>query len=437
MSRRPLYVFAAPALIAVVVAACSATGDDKSFPEPTEGAGSTTAAGTGGGASTTQGAGGIDPTTTGGGGTVAPCDGDPAADGDGDGFTELEGDCNNCDKNVSPGAIEVIITEAVGDGGIPEPADEDCDEQIDEVEPDCDGALAIDDTDPINAAKAIDICQVATEADKSWGVLEARYVRANGQPTSPMIDVGLLDGFGSGVSTQKGARMLALSSGNARDAGDPDPCEADTCTNRGVGNAPPGFPQNAPNCVATAGSIEDDVGLELKLRAPTNATGYRYLFKFHSFEYAEYVCTPFNDQFVALVTPPPMGANNGNISFDSAGNPVSVNLGFFDVCDPAGQGTYAQECLFFSPNCPSPPNPYCPSGTAELAGTGFDTWSDAGATSWLQTTAPISGGEEFQIRFAIWDTSDFALDSTVLIDGFEWIANGGTVSVGTDIPDPR
>ena len=42
-----------------------------------------------------------------------------------------------------------------------------------------------------------------------------------------------------------------------------------------------------------------------------------------------------------------------------------------------------------------------------------------------------TGGQEYTLRFAIWDTGDNAWDSTVLIDGFEWIADGGTVTVGT------
>lgn len=86
---------------------------------------------------------------------------------------------------------------------------------------------------------------------------------------------------------------------------------------------------------------------------------------------------------------------------------MSVNIAFFEVCSG------------------------CPLGTAELQGTGFDLWNDAGATSWLETTAPVQGGETFTIRFAIWHTGDAAWDSTVLIDGFEWIADGGTVDVGT------
>ena len=70
----------------------------------------------------------------------------------------------------------------------------------------------------------------------------------------------------------------------------------------------------------------------------------------------------------------------------------------------------------------------CPNGTVDLVGTGFDIWSgggnpidDAGATSWLRTTAPITGGEDFTIRFAIWDASDQLSDSTVILDNFQWI----------------
>ena len=93
-------------------------------------------------------------------------------------------------------------------------------------------------------------------------------------------------------------------------------------------------------------------------KAPTNATGYSFEFNFYSFEYPEFVCASFNDQFIALVQPPPMGSVNGNICFDSQSNPVSVNIAFFDVC--LG----------------------CPLGETELIGTGFDTWDDAGATSY-------------------------------------------------------
>jgi hypothetical protein len=69
----------------------------------------------------------------------------------------------------------------------------------------------------------------------------------------------------------------------------------------------------------------------------------------------------------------------------------------------------------------------------ELMGTGFDsTWyaapwignEDGGATVWLKSTAPIVGGEEFSIRFAIWDKADAIYDATVIVDRFEWLGKG-------------
>jgi hypothetical protein len=294
--------------------------------------------------------------------------------------------------------------------------------------------LTVTDTDPMSGARAMDICQTTTATELKWGVLQANYVRANGTVSAPGLQAGIQPGFGPNVNVQGGSNMLLLSAGNARVPGQPDVCISQSCFGTGAGVAPPGFPQDVPNCTG-ATDINDDIGLELRIRSPRNATGYEFLFKFYSFEFPEWVCTSFNDQFIALVAPPPMGSINGNISFDSNTNPVSVNIAFFDVCDPAGIGNFASLC--FS-GCPAPPNPYCPSGTAELAGTGFDTLGDAGGTSWLKTQAPVVGGDEVTIRFAIWDTGDQALDSSVLLDKFRWIANGGTITVGTEeIPDPK
>jgi hypothetical protein len=341
-----------------------------------------------------------------GGGPENSCMSDPLDDMDGDGFTEADGDCNDCDANVNPGAIEVEITEPDMMGNVPDPADEDCDGLIDNVAPPCDGAFALEDSNPFNAAAAMDLCKVAT-GPNDWGIVSASWVRANGGAglgATPQF--GILDNFGPNVAPQGGSQMLVLSSGRARLPSQANNCGSLTCGGTGVGTAPAGFPQDVPACPGST-AINDDIALEVVVRAPTNATGFSYNFDFYSFEYPEWVCTAYNDQYIALMNPPPVGAINGNISFDSQTNPVSVNIAFFDVC--AG----------------------CALGTGELSQTGFDTWDDAGATSWLVTTAPVTGGQEYTLRFAIWDTGDNAWDSTVLIDGFEWIADGGTVTVGT------
>ncbi|MEZ4297534.1 MAG: hypothetical protein R3B70_21415 [Polyangiaceae bacterium] len=109
------------------------------------------------------------------------------------------------------------------------------------------------------------------------------------------------------------------------------------------------------------------------------------------------------------MNPAPQGSINGNISFDQNQNPVSVNITFFDVCDPASSSEWAAYCFA---GCPNLPSPYCPSGTSELVGTGFKEWdlgTYAGGTSWLQTQAPVTGGDTITVRFAIWDTADQAL----------------------------
>lgn len=338
------------------------------------------------------------------------CSTDPNIDDDGDGATENQGDCNDCDKNVGPGAIEVITDP---NNPMAEKSDENCDGMVDNVATYCDQGLALEDTTADNGVRAVDICQFVPPGGLQWGVLSAMYVRSNGAPAPPGTQVGLFSNFGPNVKPQGGDRVLGIATGTARLPNQSGACGSPSCPGVGSGTPPANFPQDPPNCPVSQ-SIYDDVGLEVRLRAPTNATGYKFSFKFYSFEYPEWVCQTYNDQFISLIKPAPAGSINGNISFDSQTNPVSVNVAFFDVCDN------------------------CPLGTSEMQGTGFNTWNNAGGTGWLQSQAPVTGGQEFIVRWAIWDTGDSAYDSTALVDNFEWIANGGTVVVGTTpIPDPK
>ncbi len=370
------------------------------------------------------------------------------ADMDGDGWSPAQGDCNDCDPNVNPGAIDVEPV-ASADGGVGAQVDSDCDGKFDPPKP-CDMGLALTDVSAGDAAKAIELCQTTASVPaspklKTWGVINSSYVHANGTPFgNPNLQAGIQSGWGPNVHPQGGANMLAISSGAARTASQPGSCGSNTCFGSGPGTRAPGLPQDNPVCPPSE-DINDDVVLELLIRSPTNATGFSFSFKFYSFEYHYWVCNSYNDQFIALVSPAPMGAINGNISFDSKHNAVSVNLGFFDVCDPGQKGLYASDCQQNGGTCPNPPNPYCPSGVSQLQGTGFDVWQPetsngtAGATSWLMSQAPIKGGSDVTIRFAMWDTGDDAYDSTTLIDDFHWIATPGTnVVVGTTpIPMPQ
>jgi hypothetical protein len=105
---------------------------------------------------------------------------------------------------------------------------------------------------------------------------------------------------------------------------------------------------------------------------------------------------------------------------------VSVNNAFVDVCACPGQG----------PPCNAGGKMFaCALGDSGLMGTGFgpDTaGSDHASTGWLSTKAPVKGGETITIRWTVYDSGDGVLDTTTLVDNWQWIANGGTVSVGTD-----
>jgi hypothetical protein len=427
-----------------LAAACSATATHNGFTTTQGEAGSGSgASGTSSSGSTSTGAGSsgtggqvtisvtTGSTTTGSGTACAVVD--MNADMDHDGWSPAQGDCNDCDPNVNPGAVDVP--------GDPNMVDSDCDGKYDPPVA-CDTSLMLDDVNASDGAKAIELCQFTTLSpptpqQKVWGVITSSYVRADGTAfTSPGLQVGIQNGWGPNVHPQGGTNMLAMSSGHARTASQSGACGSMSCEENANSTAPAGFPQDNPNCPPSP-DIYDDVGLQLDIRTPTNATGYSFNFKFYSMEFPYWVCNNYNDQFIALVTPAPAGSVNGNISFDSMHNAVSVNLGFFDVCDPTQSSQYAAGCF---QNCPSPPSPYCPSGTAQLSGTGFDTWDSsfggAGATSWLKSQAPVTGGSTVSIRFAIWDTGDQEFDSTVLVDNFQWIATKGTVVVSTN-PEPN
>jgi len=401
--------------------------------------------GSGGGAPVLGG--GAQPDAGGSGGSTCNVT-DPNTDMDKDGWSPNAGDCNDCDPNVNPGAIDVLHQ---NDGGTPTWGDEDCSGVPGDNAMPCDTGLTLADVNAADGAKAIELCAQATTTNRKYGVISAAYVRADGSAfASPGLQVGIQSAFGANVHVQGGQNMLALSSGYARSVGQAGACNGISCEINATATAPTGFPEDDPACPPTT-VIADDVALELQVRVPTNATGYSFNFKFYSFEYPDWVCDTkgYNDQFIALVTPAPPGAyvpsgsTGGNISFDSNNHPVSVNIGYFDVCDPTTPTRFASHCKATTgATCPPLPSPYCPLGVGELQGTGFDVWQTKvgpdGATRWLQTQAPATPGSIITIRFAIWDAGNGEFDSTVLIDNFQWVATGGTIAVGTaPVPVPK
>lgn len=346
------------------------------------------------------------------GGGTSTCNAGPTEDYDKDGFTIQDGDCNDCEPNANPGAFDVM-----GNG-----VDEDCDGTPDNTVEHCDETIPdVGYTDPMAAAAAIGLCHVATAGDKKWGVLEAKYVLADGSPGMNPLSAGLLEAFGPNVNTQEGKRMLGLSSGTARQPTDPGYQSVGGFSAGTTSPQPPGFPIDTPACpgVTTGGNANDPGGFEVKIRVPTNAKSFKFVFDFYTYEFPSFICSSYNDFFVALQNPPPPNAIQGNISFDSQNNPVSVNNGLLEVCTPQTAGGKTFPCNL---------------GPGELTGTGFENHA---ATGWLETQSPVDPGSEVTLRFMAYDVGDHILDSTVLIDKFEFSTEEATGSTTKPVPVPR
>jgi len=344
-----------------------------------------------------------------------------------------------------------------GDGGAsfscaPSPAnyvipgngcDDDGDGQVDNP-PACDTGLAAN-GDAAAFARALGLCQTAGAGDAKWGVVSATYTNGYGRTASPNgAQHGILPKFGNVIKPREGGALGVLSTGYAREydsaTGQRDfksqgsPMQATGGVVPTAGAVPPGFPKPAAGCPSN-NAVYDTITLKLQIKVPANAKGLLFDFNFWSGEWPEYVCSRFNDGFIAYLKSE--GFNNNqpdNISFDAQSNPVSVNNGFFDRCTPQSQT-----------GCDGLPavtkTAACPGGVAELAGTGFgepeDTYcgkrvSPGGATGWLQTAAPVKPGEVITLELMIWDTGDPNYDSSVLLDNFRWAP--GEVVTSTERP---
>jgi hypothetical protein len=313
-------------------------------------------------------------------------------------------------------------------------------------------------------ARAMGICTKAS--DKGYGLVSATFTRGYNRPQAPKDEQhGILPKFGNTIKPREGDMLGVLSTGFGREYnalsgntpfggvqssgglgglkflgkdwwnfGQATPGKA------GNGTLPPGFPKAASGC-SQENAANDVISLKLELKAPPNTSGVKFDFNFYSGEWPAYICSPFNDGFIAYLSAE--GFNNGtpdNMSFDKDNNPVSVNNGFFDRCTP----NFETGC---APDSERQATAACPGGTSELAGTGFGiegAWcspygngnnsqsTNGGATGWLSSQAPVKAGETFTLEFMIWDTGDAVLDSSVLLDNFTWVQ--GDVSTTTDRP---
>ncbi|MFO0678442.1 MAG: choice-of-anchor L domain-containing protein [Polyangiaceae bacterium] len=319
--------------------------------------------------------------------------------------------------------------------------DDDGDGKIDNAEESCDDALPVTGS-AAEFSRALGFCKAAD--GNRPGILSATFSNGFGLETPPADGQhGVLTKFGAVVKPLEGKSLGVLSTGWAREfdrenstVGQFKGGEKMELTR---GAAPPGFPKQATGCGdATGADVRDVVSFKVQLKAPANAQGLSFKLNFYSGEWPEFVCTRFNDGFVAMITSMAVaGGSPTNVSFDSTNSVISVNNGFFDRCTPNTQTGCAGDP-------PVPKTAECAAGTSELKGTGFGqpegkycgtnsaVASPGGSTGWLRTIAPVIGGETVTLEFILWDTGDQAYDSSILLDDFRWEEDAPRI--GTDRP---
>jgi hypothetical protein len=394
--------------------------------------------------------------------SVEDCDNDDWFVADGD-CCDKPGGCGNDPSLVNPGALEVL-----GNG-----ADDDCNGKIDlfdsEILEQCDSAIASDTSDSFDYARAMGICrfteeQPADPMQRTWGLIDAQLLRADGSPLEDARARSTRQNFGS-ISATQGEVMAVLSTGIASDASQTNPgpnggaplgnnvsvghapdssvdienCSHPYCLEDWYGTANPPLKlatrlPRAPDCGTdvAAPTANDSVMLVLRMRAPTNVRAFSFNSYFLSAEYPEYVCSAFNDQFVALVDTPagapapiPNPIDKNLLVYTQGGElwPIGINIAkgtsLFSVCPPQA----GNSCWSTWVNASS-----CSLGADSLIGTGFETpdgfepgCSVGGGTHWLTTAGNVVPGTIVELRIVIWDVGDNAFDSVALIDGFQWL----------------
>lgn len=181
----------------------------------------------------------------------------------------------------------------------------------------------------------------------------------------------VMNAFGN-ISPREGSTMAVLSTGIAN--------TSDTDTD---------FPPNGP--------VGDSTTLTLNFTVPAGMNSLLFNFYFLSREYPDYVGTPYNDTFTAIINGSSKVATGTNFAKDPNGNVIDINSVTFAVTG----------------------------SNNDLLGTAFE---NHGGTGWVMAGAPVAPGDIITLAFNIQDLEDGIYNSTVLLDNFRF--DQGSVEAG-------
>ncbi|MCC6649257.1 MAG: putative metal-binding motif-containing protein [Polyangiaceae bacterium] len=356
-----------------------------------------------------------------------------AGDCDGDGYPAPL-DCDDKNPRINPGAVDLPELDASGELAATQ-IDDDCDGAPAVGPPaGCDEGLGPIAASPTEAARAMGLCAIgappesAPPSERRWGVIDARWSAVSGpmlasppppSPLTPALDTGIVPTFGPSTTPREGTRMFALSTGVARAPGQVGAVTGNQCelgtggttpdTDKKTTSPSPGAFTSQVSC-GQAGTPHDGVALDLRLRVPSNATSFTVNYRFFSCEFPDYTCNQYNDVFAILMAPSPF----------TPGDPMSPNVAFESSTPGVKRIIGVNNTTFLTACAPGTPSYTACAGDAELAGSGFEKHA---ASGWLRTTAPVKPGSVIDLRFAVWDSGDGLLSSTVVVDGFTWGTN--------------
>jgi len=196
------------------------------------------------------------------------------------------------------------------------------------------------------------------------------------------------------------------------------------CTGEALSTSPQSgtdFGNSDPHPLVNNEEVRDLGQIIFHLLIPSNVEAVSFDFMFLSSEYPEYVCTQFNDAFLAILEDPAVnGGLPSNISFDGNGLEFSISTNLFENPNEwteslSGTGyddpDPSVSCSGVSSDDCTVPDPCPPANNTIGSGTG-----------WLRTYAPVTPGSDTILTFSIHDEADGILDSCVIIDNFRWLS---------------